>query len=301
MLFTLTLVSVTEARQRWQPSHFARPSVGHFARPSAGSGGGEHATPSIKRTGPLGVLIDQLIRDCNREVVELRNFPAESIAQTIGPDETQDAALKSIVKIAAEAADTLVQSCPKEAPVSPADQLFTLDREMEAVQLALDSLQPPLRTFYQSLEDEQKARLVVRYFVASGDASRAAETPAAQTRSATPADGHQGAYPARKGWNCDQLRAELRAWPVARIEQTTRLAPRQRAAFYDLAASLQRAADSLEDLCPRETALTPIGRIEDMRERLYAMRKSTAIIRPVLGRFHEVLDAGQRTRFAEVM
>jgi hypothetical protein len=270
LLFTLTLVSVTEARQRWQPSHFARPSVGHFARPSAGSGGGEHATPSIKRTGPLGVLIDQLIRDCNREVVELRNFPAESIAQTIGPDETQDAALKNIIKIAADAADKLVQSCPKEAPVSPADQLFTLDREMEAVQLALD-------------------------------ASRAAETPAAQTRSATPADGHQGAYPARKGWNCDQLRAELRAWPVARIEQATRLAPRQRAAFYDLAASLQRAADSLEDLCPRETALTPIGRIEDMRERLYAMRKSTAIIRPVLGRFHEELDAGQRTRFAEVM
>jgi hypothetical protein len=38
-----------------------------------------------------------------------------------------------------------------------------------------------------------------------------------------------------------------------------------------------------------------------MRERLYAMRKSTAIIRPVLGRFHEVLDAGQRTRFAELM
>jgi LTXXQ motif family protein len=301
LLFTLTLVSGTEARPRWQSSHFARPSAVHFARPSAGSGGGEHATPSIKRTGPLGVLIDQLIRDCNREVVELRNFPAESIAQTIGPDETQDAALKNIVKIAADAADTLVQSCPKEPPVSPADQLFSLDREMEAVQLALDSLQPPLRTFYQSLEDEQKARLVVRYFVASGDAGRAAELLVAQARSTTSADGHQGSFPARKGWNCDQLRTELRAWPVARIEQATRLAPRQRAAFYDLAASLQRAADSLEDLCPRETALTPIGRIEDMRERLYAMRKSTAIIRPVLGRFHEVLDAGQRTRFAEMM
>jgi hypothetical protein len=172
---------------------------------------------------------------------------------------------------------------------------------MEAVQLALESLQPPLRTFYQSLEDEQKARLIVRYFVATGDASRAAEILVAQARSTTPADSRQGGFQARKGWNCDQLRTELRAWPVARIEQATRLAPRQRAAFYDLAASLQRAADSLEDLCPRESALMPSWRIEDRRDRRYAMRKSTAIIRPVLGRFHEVLDAGQRTRFAELM
>ena len=75
------------------------------------------------------------------------------------------------------------------------------------------------------------------------------------------------------------------AWPIGRVEQVIAVAARQRAAFYDLAASIQRAADMLADSCPREATPTPIGRIEDLRKKLDAVRESFTAIEPALDRF----------------
>ena len=90
---------------------------------------------------------------------------------------------------------------------------------------------------------------------------------------------------------------ELRAWPVEQVQRDLHLTPRQRGAFYELAAAFQFAADSLEDSCPRRALPTPIGRLLLMRERLEALRQSAVIIRAPLAHFYEVLDEGQRVRF----
>ena len=264
------------------------------------------ATQSDGR-GSIGPLLKQLIRDCNREAVELKNLPGEAIAQAIIPDDRQADALKNIRSLAAEAAGSLEQSCSKEVPASPPSWLDVLDRELEAAQQALDRLQPPLQTFYESLTPDQKSRLAARYVVAASDGTRASEIPTKRTHrrrydddqapSSTPSP---SAVPQRV-WDCDQWQAELRAWPVERVDRAVQPASRQRAAFYELAAALQRAADSLADTCPREPGVTPIGRTEDVRKKLDAMRQSLAVLRPALGRFYDGLDGGQKDRFAAAM
>ena len=45
-------------------------------------------------------------------------------------------------------------------------------------------------------------------------------------------------------------------------------------------------------------ALTPVGRMQAMRQRLSAVRAATAAIRAPLARFYEALDQGQKLRFA---
>ena len=93
----------------------------------------------------------------------------------------------------------------------------------------------------------------------------------------------------------------MRAWPVERVERLIAVGPRQRAAFYELAAAIQRAADTLADACPQYASLTPIGRIDDLKTKLQAMRQSVTAIRPALGRFYQVLDSSQRSRFNDAV
>ena len=90
----------------------------------------------------------------------------------------------------------------------------------------------------------------------------------------------------------------LRGWPVREIERDVRLSSAQRVAFYELVTSSLKAADTLGGACPAETALTPVGRMEAMRQRLSAVRAATAAIRPALAHFYEALDQGQKLRFA---
>jgi hypothetical protein len=80
----------------------------------------------------------------------------------------------------------------------------------------------------------------------------------------------------------------LRNWPVREIEHDVRLAGAQRVAFYELVTASLKAAETL----------TPVGRMETMRKRLTAVRAATAAIRPVLARFYEALDQGQKVHFA---
>jgi len=97
---------------------------------------------------------------------------------------------------------------------------------------------------------------------------------------------------------CEELATVLRGWPVREIERDVRLSSAQRVAFYELVTSSLKAADTLGGACPAETALTPVGRMEAMRQRLSAVRAATAAIRPALAHFYEALDQGQKLRFA---
>jgi hypothetical protein len=102
-------------------------------------------------------------------------------------------------------------------------------------------------------------------------------------------------------WSCEQLEAGLRAWAITRIEQAVQPRPGQYSAFYELAASVHYAADTIAESCPKDVALTPIGRLDEVRKKLAAVRQLTTIIRPALTRFYELLDDRQKPRFVEVM
>jgi hypothetical protein len=283
-----------------------RPTIRHQYYPvRAQASEAPHSITADKRTtahGPFGALIEQIVRDCSREVAELKSFPLDAISQSINPDDAQDAALKSIRSMAGTTADTLAQSCSEQIPPAPVSRLDTVDRGLDAVQAALNTLLSPLQSFYQSLQEEQKARVIVKYIIARGEIALFDTTSVAKVRSggSGSSDPPKGSAPAPRVWSCEQLEAGLRSWPLMKIEQAVQPWPRQYSAFYALASSVHHAADIIAESCPKDAALTPTGRLEEVRKKLDAVRQLTTI-RPALTHFYELLDDRQKPRFTEAM
>jgi hypothetical protein len=274
------------------------------------------------RSGPFGAAVDKLVRGCAAQGAEFENWPFDSIARTVGPDETQNKAFDGLREAAKQAAQRLSADCPKDVPAAPAARLEAAEQGIDAALKSFDIVEPKLAAFYAALNDEQKARLVRDMAAPAAPAARSAvdTTGAREAR-----DDRRERYSSRRhrwrdyaaardaaarqregaprqapgfGGACEQLAAVLRNWPVREIERDVRLADVQRVALYELVTTSLKAAETLSSACPAEAALTPVGRMETMRKRLAAVRAATAAIRPALARFYEALDQGQKVRFA---
>jgi LTXXQ motif family protein len=270
--------------------------------------------------GPFAAVVAKLMRGCGAQGAEFENWPFDAIAQIVGGDEAQRKALEGLRERAKAASERLAADCPQDIPAAPSARLEAVEQGIDAALAAFDQVQPALATFYGALDDEQKARLY-----------RDMAAPAATARETTPRREAQDdrrapreyrsrrdrwrAYaaarepPARAtaprpaaalGWSgtCEEFAAVLRNWPVREIERDVRLSSTQRVAFYELVTASLKAADTLASACPAESALTPVGRMDAMRQRLTAVRAATAAIRPALVQFYEALDQGQKVRFA---
>ena len=78
LLFTLAAGSAAEARHHWRYDR---------QRDFEGADVAKHG-PAL-HGGPLGSMIAQFIRDCERQATELKNFPADKIARTIALNDSQ--------------------------------------------------------------------------------------------------------------------------------------------------------------------------------------------------------------------
>ena len=284
------------------------------------------------RNGAFGVTIEKLVRGCAAQAAEFANWPLDDIARTVSADETQRNALEALRGKAKEAGERLSADCPRDVPSAPAARLEAAEQGIAATLAAFDMVQPALKAFYAALNDEQKARLYRDMAApAAPAASNAAETSGsreaqeerrarrdyssrrhrwrayaaareAPARESAPRQGTRETAPRQgaPGWSgsCEELAGVLRNWPVREIERDVGLTSAQRVAFYELVTSSLKAADTLASACPAEAALTPVGRMEAMRQRLSAVRAATAAIRPALLHFYEALDQGQKLRFA---
>jgi LTXXQ motif family protein len=276
------------------------------------------------RNGAFGATIDKLVRGCAAQAAEFANWPLDDISRTVAPDETQRTALENLRGKAKAAGERLAADCPRDVPAAPAARLEAAEQGIAATLSALDTVEPALKAFYAALNDEQKAQLYRMAAKPAAAASNAADTTGrreaqdarrarrdyssrrhrwrgdAAARAAPARDDAAQRRAAKPGWNgsCEALAGALRNWPVREIERDVRLTTAQRVAFYELVTSSLKAADTLASACPGEAALTPVGRMEAMRQRLAAVRAATAAIRPALTRFYDALDQGQQQRFA---
>ena len=272
------------------------------------------------RGGPFAAVVEKLVRGCGQQGAEFENWPFDAIAQIVGAAEAQRKALAALRESAKAAAQRLAADCPQDVPAAPSARLEAVEQGIDAALAAFDQVQPALATFYGALDDEQKARL---YRDMAAPAATARETmPRREAQDDRRESREYGsrrdrwrAYaaareaPARAtaprqaavaGWSatCEEFAAVLRNWPVREIERDVRLSSTQRVAFYELVTSSLKAADTLGSACPAASALTPVGRMDAMRQRLAAVRAATAAIRPALVHFYEALDQGQKVRFA---
>ena len=267
-------------------------------------------------------MVEKLIRGCGQQGADFGNWPFDALARIAGADEGQRTALTALRDSAKKAAERLAADCPEDVPAAPSARLEAVEQGIDAMLAAFDMVEPALQSFYGALDDEQKARLY-RDMMAAPAAGNAAETTGRRdtredarqanssrrhrSRAAYASAGRAGAEraaaardtsgPGRSAM-CEELATVLRSWPVREIERDVRLSSAQRVAFYELVTSSLKAADTLGGACPGETALTPVGRMEAMRQRLSAVRAATAAIRPALAHFYEALDQGQKLRFA---
>jgi len=150
-----------------------------------------------------------------------------------------------------------------------------------------------LATFYDTLDDEQKARLVAIDF-SRKSLSKFHQGERRTANGGVPDDG----FDAARDPVCRQWIAILRSWPVTQVESAISLSDEQHADLHDLTAAFYRAAGSLTGACPAEDRFTALGRLDAKQRQLQALRQGIDAIQPVLSKFENSLNDSQRTQLA---
>lgn len=98
---------------------------------------------------------------CSQASERFTELPLQRIEQTIQPTEVQRHALDDLKAASSKAAGELQASCPTEALHTRSDRLVAMNRRLDAMIQAVETMRPSLQAFYASLSDEQKARFNV--------------------------------------------------------------------------------------------------------------------------------------------
>src|SRR5262249_41544003 len=99
--------------------------------------------------GPVvgfGPTRERPTRGCGQEVVELKNWPYDSLTQMVGMDEKQRDALAQMQSAATAWSDTLAAACPRLVPVPLTERLEALGHVVDAFVAALDEVRPGIES-----------------------------------------------------------------------------------------------------------------------------------------------------------
>jgi len=229
--------------------------------------------------GQLGASARQFCADQAKGVTA---WPFEQIAQAVEPTDSQKELLAALKKASSEGAAQFKEACPKDVPLTPPGRLQAMTMRLQATLDTIKIVQPPLAAFYESLNDEQKAR-----FNAIGPKLAPPQRTAAKPESDT--DSSNAA--------CGGGKAGLSGLATEQIEQAVQPNDQQYAALDRLDQAMQKAVDDLQNACPNTVAQTPVGRLELMQKRLEAMVAAANAVRPALDDFYASLNDEQKATF----
>jgi hypothetical protein len=150
-----------------------------------------------------------------------------------------------------------------------------MQQRLEGMKSAIARIRDPFETFYEMLDDEQKAKLAG---FGSQRAPFAPKVPAAQ--SCTP--------------------PEALPWPGNDIEGRLRLNDAQREALGALARVNALANNTLNFDCQPDDNLTPPDRLETADTRLDAMLDAIKQVKPALDDFLATLSDEQKAQFETI-
>jgi ABC-type transporter MlaC component len=212
---------------------------------------------------------------CSGQTAGLTDWPIERISQTVEPNDEQRAILDELRDATAKALDQLKAACPTALPSTPTGRIEAMRQRLDAMVAAARTVRPVLEKFYDSLNDEQKAR----FNALSPDA----------------ADQQQGQRSLTQV--CGQRASGIASLPLERIERAIAPDETQRGALKELQDAAAEAANLLSSECPSYRALTPVVRLQAMEQRLDAMRRAVETVQPALERFYGSLSDEQKERF----
>lgn len=92
---------------------------------------------------------------CNANVMA---WPSDRIDSAIHPTDAQRGKSQALQSALSQAADTIKAACPSGAPATPPERLADAGKRLQAMLQGVETVQPALADFYNSLSDDQKAR-----------------------------------------------------------------------------------------------------------------------------------------------
>jgi hypothetical protein len=96
--------------------------------------------------------------DCGGQKAGLAALPIDEINRVVRPTDAQTPALGRLDKATQRAVDILNDVCPTSTPATPVGRLDVMQKRLEAMIEAANSVHPALQNFYAALSDEQKAK-----------------------------------------------------------------------------------------------------------------------------------------------
>jgi hypothetical protein len=228
------------------------------------------------------VELDDLIRMCGELAEQLAVWPIAQIEQAVQPTEAQRAGLAEVGTVSGTAAQQLRAACPADAPATLTARLETVEKTLEAMRQATNSVRPHVETFYGLLDDERKARLVIWMNPAAASDGAEQRTPASRGRSARLCEAPSS--------------IQFVGLPVERLDYVLQPTQTQLAAVRALQSATAKALETLKLNCPSEEALTPPKRVEIMWRRLDALLQAVRTISPAVRELYELLSDEQKKR-----
>jgi hypothetical protein len=237
--------------------------------PRAGRRSRSDVTASIPSGQALSGAIAQM---CGDDTKEVAGWPIDRIQQLVTPNDQQRAALDDLANASLKAAQIIKTACPTTIAFTPTGRLAAMQTRIEAMVQATETARGPLETFYNSLTDEQKARLTV----------------------ANPAP--RNARAGGLAQSCTAANAATQ-WPEAQIEKAVRPNEAQKASLNALQTATTQAAEQLAASCPAELPTTPPARLAAMAKRLDVMLQAVRNVRAALNDFYGALNDEQKAQF----
>jgi hypothetical protein len=242
---------------------------------TAGLVGGTGRRSRIQGAGPEG-LNKGFAAACTQNA-NVADWPFDQIQSNINLDPNQRTLLQQLQSAAQQAADVVKQSCPSAFPLTPPGRLQAMMTRLDGTLSAIDIIRPALVAFYDSLNDEQKAR-----FNAIGpDLGAPQETQNAQTSSNT----------------CSSTKPGLIDLPIDQIGAIVHPTNAQQRSLDQLRQASSAAINALSSACPDVIPGTPVGRLDAMRERFAAMLQAARKLEPALSNFYASLNNEQKAAF----
>jgi hypothetical protein len=224
----------------------------------------------------MATLTRSVAQSCSDEAAEVTGWPIDQIQAAIQPDQQQSALLDDLGNALVKASDQVKANCPATVAFTPTARLDGMGQRLQALVDAVNIVTPPLRKFYDSLSDEQKARFN----------SIAPATPK------QPSHGQQAALNPRAECGVSAM-----AWPTDQIDGVVKPDDAQRAKLVALQSAASQASDLIKSACPSELPATPPERLATVGRRLNAMAQAVNTMRPALTDFYNSLSDDQKARF----
>jgi hypothetical protein len=211
----------------------------------------------------------QINQSCGEDSKEVAGWPIDRIEQVVTPTADQRALLDDFSNASIRAAQAIKEACPTTIAFAPTGRLDAMQKRIGGMVQAIDIVAPPLDKFYDSLTDEQKARL------------NAASDQGGKNRSLA---------------NCGAV-SNATQWPGERIEKAVRPDAAQQAKLDALKTAMANAADQLSKSCPSSLPATPSARLGAISMRLNTMLDSVKSVRGALDDFYSSLSDEQKAQF----